>query len=117
VCPVQINIPQVLVHLREKVVDSHRGGVPNSLQLSMTGASWALGRGSRLAFLQVFSGLAGRVYSKKGLIGRMPAPLSRWTDARDLPAPPVESFRKWWTRTDGGRRNTGSGPGKGSSKK
>jgi len=110
VCPVKINIPEVLVHLRGKVVDSHRGGVPGALQAAMTGASWTLGRGGRLALLQKFAGVAGQVFGRRGVIGRMPAPLSRWTDARDLPVPPRESFRAWWSRTDGGRRDNGSQP-------
>jgi L-lactate dehydrogenase complex protein LldF len=110
VCPVQINIPEVLIHLRAQVVDSHRGGVPGALQAAMTGASWTLGRDSRLALMQTYAGLAGRVFGRRGLIGRLPAPLSRWTDARDLPAPPRESFRRWWARTDGGRRGAGSQP-------
>jgi len=103
VCPVKINIPEVLVHLRGKVVDSHRGGVPGALQVAMTGASWTFGGGRRLAVLQKVAGAAGLVVGRRGLIGRMPAPLSRWTDARDLPAPPRESFRAWWSRTGGGR--------------
>jgi L-lactate dehydrogenase complex protein LldF len=108
VCPVLINIPEVLVHLREQVVDSHRGGVPGGLQAAMTGASWTLGGSRKLAALQTLAGLSGRVLGRRGLIGRLPAPLNRWTDARDLPAPPRESFRKWWVRTDGGRDDTGS---------
>jgi L-lactate dehydrogenase complex protein LldF len=108
VCPVLINIPEVLVHLREQVVDSHRGGVPGGLQAAMTGASWTLGGRRKLAALQTLAGLSGRVLGRRGLIGRLPAPLNRWTDARDLPAPPRESFRKWWVRTDGGRDDTGS---------
>ena len=111
VCPVLINIPDVLVHLREKVVDSHRGGVPGALQAAMTGASWTLAGSRRLAMLQRFAGLSGRMFGRRGLIGRMPAPLSRWTDARDLPAPPRESFRGWWARTDGGRRDAASPSG------
>jgi L-lactate dehydrogenase complex protein LldF len=108
VCPVAINIPEVLVHLREKVVDSHRGGVPGALMTTMKGASWLLGDGWRLGLLQKAAGLSTRVLWKNGLIGRMPRPMSRWTDARDLPAPPRESFRRWWARTDGGRRGAGS---------
>ena len=108
VCPVLINIPEILVHLREQVVDSHRGGVPGALQAAMTGASWTLGGSRKLAALQRLAGLSGRVIGRHGLIGRLPAPLSRWTDARDLPAPARESFRRWWARTDGGRHDTGS---------
>jgi L-lactate dehydrogenase complex protein LldF len=108
VCPVMINIPEVLVHLREKVVDSHRGGLPSALQAAMTGASLIMGRGSRMSLMQTFTGLGGRLFQRRGVIGPMPAPLNRWTNARDLPAPPRESFRKWWARTDGGRKNSGS---------
>jgi len=110
VCPVRINIPEVLVHLREKVVDSHRGGVPGTLQAAMTGASLVLGGGWRLGLLQKAAGLSSRVFWQQGVIGRMPRPLSRWTDARDLPSPPRESFRAWWARTDGGRKSAGSPP-------
>ncbi|MEP7194110.1 MAG: lactate utilization protein B [Actinomycetota bacterium] len=110
VCPVLINIPDVLVHLREQVVDSHRAGVPGALQAAMTGASWTLGGSRRLRALQTLAGLSGRVLGRRGLIGRLPAPLSRWTDARDLPAPPRESFRRWWARTDGGHHETSPNP-------
>jgi len=110
VCPVLIDIPEVLVHLRGKVVDSHRGGVPGAVQAAMSGASWAFGRSSRLAVAQRLAGLSGRLLGRRGLIGRMPPPFSRWTDARDAPAPPRESFRAWWARTDGGREGAGSPP-------
>ena len=41
-------------------------------------------------------------------IGRIPGPgASAWTGARDLPAPPRESFRSWWATTDGGRNEPG----------
>jgi L-lactate dehydrogenase complex protein LldF len=119
VCPVAINIPEVLVHLRENVVDSHRGGVPGTLMTTMKGASWLLGGGWRLGLFQKTAGLSTRVLWKNGMIGRMPRPMSRWTDARDLPAPARESFRAWWKRTDGGRMDAGfsNTPGKGTDQK
>jgi L-lactate dehydrogenase complex protein LldF len=35
-------------------------------------------------------------------MGRVPGPGAAWTEARDLPLPPAESFRAWWNRTGGG---------------
>jgi L-lactate dehydrogenase complex protein LldF len=76
----------------------------------MKGAAWLLGGGWRLGLLQKAAGLSARVLWKQGVIGRMPRPLSRWTDARDIPAPPKESFRAWWARTDGGRKKDVGSP-------
>ena len=112
VCPVRIDIPEVLVHLRAKVVDAHRGGPVKPEALAMRGAAWAFSRSGRLAAAERGAGLVGRAASWLGrrqlpggrrAIGRLPWPASAWTDARDLPAPPAESFRAWWQRTDGGR--------------
>ncbi|HZL04784.1 MAG TPA: lactate utilization protein B [Coriobacteriia bacterium] len=103
VCPVLIDIPEVLVHLREKVVDTHRWRPLGGVAMAMGGASWLLTDRRRLALLQKVAGFSGRVLGRQGRIGPMPAPLNRWTDARDAPAPPRESFRAWWARTDAGR--------------
>ena len=113
VCPVQIDIPSVLVHLRAKVVDAHRDGRPKGQDLAMRGAALLFGDGRRLAYAVKAGSLANRVVSVmsrrtlpggRTAIGRIPGPgASAWTAARDLPAPPRESFRSWWTKTDGGR--------------
>jgi L-lactate dehydrogenase complex protein LldF len=111
-CPVRIDIPEVLVHLRSKVVDAHRGGRPSSEALAMRAATWLFSNASRLGRLERGSGLVGRA---AGRFGRRTAPGGRpsmprlpwigsgWTESRDLPAPPSESFRAWWRRTRGGR--------------
>ena len=113
VCPVRIDIPAVLVDLRAAVVDAHRGDrVPKPEAVAMKAAAWTFSdsaRGSRWA--ERVSGLAGRVLGRfsrttlpggRAAAGRLPGPAAGWTGARDLPAPPTESFRAWWERTDGG---------------
>ncbi|MFE9093385.1 LutB/LldF family L-lactate oxidation iron-sulfur protein [Streptomyces sp. NPDC007264] len=100
VCPVKINIPEVLVHLRAEVVDeARRRPVPTPEQLVMRTARWTLARAPRLAAAQRAAALAGRLIGRRGRIRRLPGPLSGWSDARDLPVPASESFRAWWRRT------------------
>lgn len=112
-CPVRIDIPEVLVHLRSKVVDGHRGDrVPKAEAVAMRAAGWAFADASRLGWVENASGLSGRVLARlsrtslpggRAAAGRLPGPGAAWTGARDLPVPPAESFRQWWERTDGGR--------------
>jgi L-lactate dehydrogenase complex protein LldF len=101
VCPVAINIPQALVHLRARAVQTHNH-YPERIILAL-GAS-ILSSPSRLAMAQRLGSLAGAVaWRRRGKIRRLPPPLSAWTDTRDAPAPPAESFRAWWARTHGGQ--------------
>ncbi|MFF3907832.1 lactate utilization protein B [Streptomyces sp. NPDC001848] len=100
VCPVKINIPEVLVHLRARVVDSkRRRPLPGWERLVMVAARWTLSSPRRLAGAQRMAAAAARLVRRDGRIRRLPGPLAGWTDARDLPAPAPESFRTWWRRT------------------
>ncbi|MGE0219459.1 LutB/LldF family L-lactate oxidation iron-sulfur protein [Mycolicibacterium sp.] len=107
VCPVRIDIPSMLVHLRTRVVDEKRGGLPSGEQLAMKAAGWALADHRRLEGAEKAAGLGGKVLRSKALGGKtalswLPWPASGWSGARDAPVPPTESFRQWWERTGGG---------------
>ena len=105
VCPVAIDIPGILVHLRTKVVDSHRGDtVPKAEAVAMRAASWGMGDAARMRLGERATGLVGRFGRGRGMPGGrraltwLPWPGTRWTQARDMPLPPAESFRQWWKR-------------------
>jgi L-lactate dehydrogenase complex protein LldF len=97
VCPVKIDIPELLVHLRAAHVEGERARrrLPTPEALVMGAASWTMRSPGRFAAAERAS-RAGRVIARGGRIRRLPPPLSAWTGARDLPAPPEQTFREWW---------------------
>jgi L-lactate dehydrogenase complex protein LldF len=82
VCPVKIDIPALLVHLRSRV---------DASDPALRVMGWAMGGPRRFAAAQK----AGRAALRAGV--RMPP----WTKGRDLPPAPPETFRQWWRRTRG----------------
>ncbi|HHT14217.1 MAG TPA: iron-sulfur cluster-binding protein [Propionibacterium sp.] len=96
VCPVRIPFTDILVHLRHKAVEHKTAKHPTGEQLLMKGAGWVMKDGRNLASVQLGTRFAGRVLRGKSL-GPMPIPLaSRWLQARDVEAPPTQTFRQWW---------------------
>ena len=100
-CPVRIDIPSILVHLRAAQVDSERGGVPGGEQAAMTAAAWAMGSSRRFAIAEKALSAGRLLANRDHRITALPWPASRWTGSRDLPEPPPETFRQWWARTRG----------------
>jgi L-lactate dehydrogenase complex protein LldF len=100
VCPVAIDIPAMLVHLRERVIDVERTGrTPSAERATMRAAAWIMARPSLWSRVLRAARLARRwPITRRGRIGWLPRPLSAWTAARDLPVPPAETFREWWAR-------------------
>jgi L-lactate dehydrogenase complex protein LldF len=99
VCPVAINIPEALVHLRAAVVEkkSHQLFDPERAVFHLSGR--VLRSPRLLAAAQRAAAATRGVVARSGRIRRLPPPLSGWTETRDAPAPPPESFRAWWART------------------
>jgi L-lactate dehydrogenase complex protein LldF len=96
VCPVKINIPEILIHLRGRIVAN--GDAPLIEKLSMKVAAFALSDGDRLAAVQKLARVAQWPFEKNGLLHHLPGLIGKWTEARDLPALPKESFREWWVK-------------------
>ena len=115
VCPVRIDIPSILVHLRASHVETQRAErrVPTAESLAMAAAAWTMSDASRWEAAQSASRL-GRLWGRRkdreaGRMASLPGPLSAWTAARDAPRPPEETFRSWWSRNRGTDEDGGAG--------
>jgi L-lactate dehydrogenase complex protein LldF len=105
VCPVKINIPEVLVHLRDRVTsepppDRHRLRSrvdPERLAMQAVARVFASRRAYESAQRAARRGQGPFV--RDGSVRQLPGPLGAWTSARDLPALPQQSFRDWWRST------------------
>ena len=105
-CPVKINIPDILVHLRGEDVDSKRGKrgkrgrerLPSQMDLGMKAASWALSSGKNLGLVEKALPLGRIAAGPDRKITKLPGIAAGWTQSRDIPAPPAQSFRQWWNK-------------------
>ena len=96
-CPVKINIPHMLIGLRE--LQQHRQGTKSRWEkMAYRLAGFALSRPwlYRLALKLARSAL-GRL-ARGGWVCRLPGPGAGWTSERDFPAPASRSFRELWDR-------------------
>src|SRR6476469_8623765 len=86
VCPVRIDIPSILVHLRGRVVQEVGAPAPE--------------RAAMAAMARVFaSRRAYEAAQRAAKLGRGPlagVALRPWTRSRDLPEVPRQTFRDWW---------------------
>jgi L-lactate dehydrogenase complex protein LldF len=87
-CPVKIDIPRVLLHLRARTPKP----AAERVALSAAARMFAHPRAYRLAQR------AGRLLQRPA---RRVGPLRAWTRTRELPPLPRETFRDWWSRERG----------------
>jgi L-lactate dehydrogenase complex protein LldF len=121
VCPVAIDIPEVLVHLRAQVAEhaphtqQTESSIANSPEASkspkfpkssshraeraaMKAATWAMTHPAAYRAAENAI-LITRSLHPKRFRGPAPQPAKAWTDSRDLPDLPKQSFRAWWKET------------------
>jgi len=101
VCPVKINIPEVLVHLRGQVVEhqNKHGGLKRNMDQQHIGMKMLAGifrKRKRYERAQKMARAGQRMFVKNGKITKLPGMLSKWTEARDLKSLPDQTFREWW---------------------
>jgi L-lactate dehydrogenase complex protein LldF len=86
-CPVKIDIPSVLVHLRSRVVKEQKSRLSPEAA-AMGAAAKVFNTRGRYERAQKLSKLG------RGPLGKVPVP--GWSAMRDLPEVPESTFREWW---------------------
>jgi L-lactate dehydrogenase complex protein LldF len=98
VCPVKIPIPTILRHLRRRVAEGDEfaePALPASLRVTAGLASFALAQNWLYRLGTRVLPVLMSIFKRGDWIPRAPYPLSRWTNARPLPAFTAR-FRSWW---------------------
>jgi L-lactate dehydrogenase complex protein LldF len=103
VCPVKINIPEVLVHLRGKVVrhKQYMDGLRSKLDpenVAMQTVARVFSDPQLYERAQRLARVGQWPFARGGSIGRLPGRLAGWTAVRDLKPIPQQTFREWWKR-------------------
>ncbi|KAA9393961.1 iron-sulfur cluster-binding protein [Kocuria coralli] len=138
VCPVKIDIPSILVHLRDEDVRTKHGErddaaaqqrstvsaareaeaaatgaqpepaehpdrvkksrVPSEMDVLMKGAGVVMSSGKRMALAEKALPLGRGALKPFGGAKWLPGMVGGWTQERDIPVPPSQSFRNWWRK-------------------
>ncbi len=99
VCPVKINIPRILIALRQRYVEDSEWGKPNSVLEKGAVALYAYTMRNRWLYEKV-SRMARIVqipFIKRGGLRNLPPPLNRWSRHHEV-APLEKTFRHQWRR-------------------
>jgi L-lactate dehydrogenase complex protein LldF len=92
-CPVRINIPQMLIGLREL---QHKGRAAGGERLAYGLWAGLMKRPWLYRLVLRLARLGLRSFAKEGWLRHLPGPGAGWTGVRDFPAPAAKSFRQRW---------------------
>ncbi len=107
VCPVQINIPEVLLHLRGQVTE-HASPL-NPEAVVMRQLARIFDSPTHYERAQRLGRRGQRLFIRDGVIDHLPSMLAGWTRARDLQPLPKQSFREWWRQREHEREHQKEG--------
>ncbi len=123
VCPVKIDIPELLLHLRAEITDGTAAGIQaetpvkrkfgESLAFRMYSRAWASPAtyvfGIRAArWAQKLIARDGKIGTASGVMTRLLPPLGAWTAWRDAPTVAERSFREVWKSELKGDKENGN---------
>ena len=94
VCPVRIQIPDMLLRLRARA--AAEGRLPGWLQRGVTRYSRTVSEPAKWARAKRWASRLSAPLSSRGWIRRLPGPGRGWTSSRDMRRPAKESFGDWW---------------------
>jgi L-lactate dehydrogenase complex protein LldF len=102
VCPVKINIPEVLLELRARVTDQERKQALrffDPLYLGLRAANLIFSRAWLFHAAQRMGRIALRLFTREdGWIHALPGIGAKWTQTRDLRGLPDQTFHEWWEK-------------------
>ncbi|MBM3941453.1 MAG: iron-sulfur cluster-binding protein [SAR202 cluster bacterium] len=101
-CPVKINLPRMLLHLRQQLVESRdpqQRAEDGGEKLLAQGYAAMMGRPDLLGLARGIGRVLQAPWEKQGKLEKVPAPpLSLWTRSRDLPSLAPRTFHDIWEK-------------------
>jgi len=105
VCPVKINIPETLIHLRGRIVREDQKTLTGKLapeNIAMQFAAKIFLSHRRYEAAQKLARSGQLLFERKGQLTNLPGMAGGWTKYRDLKPIPKSSFRDWWKAREKG---------------
>ena len=94
VCPVKIQIPRMLVELRERL---DRERIAPWIERAVFKAfAWVLAHPTAYRAVGALGRMAQKPFVRNGRLGTLPLFFRGWTESRDLPPIARKSFRQRW---------------------